>query len=231
MRCKRYHIMFSTFSLKFKCKICVQKEVIHNFKTDILVRHVTGHELTHLKKMVRVWKSKSLLFSLRYDPLIVFFFKENHHIIFIFLINDVTWPLSANGLVFTCLVWWLIRWALFQPFLILHPGGCLKRWQHFCVCFCFVWENSRLSIVRYCLWTGSINKLRDKVVDFIWTIPYDSNYKRFAIKISKHQRWKTTVPLLKDVHGQGLHPFTKKSDRFHNHCNLLTLLEQTRMGI
>ena len=37
MCCKRYHIIFSTFSLKFKCKICVQKEVIHNFKNHILV--------------------------------------------------------------------------------------------------------------------------------------------------------------------------------------------------
>ena len=36
---------------------------------------------------------------------------------------------------------------------------------------------------------------------------------------------------LKDVHGQGQNPLTKKSDRFHNHCNLSTLLEQTRMGI
>ena len=31
MCCKRYHITFSTFPLKFKCEICVQKEVIHNF--------------------------------------------------------------------------------------------------------------------------------------------------------------------------------------------------------
>ena len=37
MCCKRYHITFSTFSLKFKCKICVQKQVIHNFKNHILV--------------------------------------------------------------------------------------------------------------------------------------------------------------------------------------------------
>ena len=37
MCCKRYHIIFSTFSLKFKCKICVQKEVIHKFKKHILV--------------------------------------------------------------------------------------------------------------------------------------------------------------------------------------------------
>ena len=35
--CKRYHINFSTFSLTFKCKICVQKEVIHIFKNHILV--------------------------------------------------------------------------------------------------------------------------------------------------------------------------------------------------
>ena len=37
MCCKRYHIIFSTFSLKFKCKICVQREVIHNFQNHILV--------------------------------------------------------------------------------------------------------------------------------------------------------------------------------------------------
>ena len=30
MCCRRYHIIFSTFSLKFKCKICVQRGVIHN---------------------------------------------------------------------------------------------------------------------------------------------------------------------------------------------------------
>ena len=34
---KRYHIIFSTISLKFKCKISVQKEVIHSFKNHILV--------------------------------------------------------------------------------------------------------------------------------------------------------------------------------------------------
>ena len=31
MCCKGYHIIFSTFSWKFKCKICVQREVNHNF--------------------------------------------------------------------------------------------------------------------------------------------------------------------------------------------------------
>ena len=35
--CKRYHIIFSTSSLKFKWKACVQREVIHNFKNNILV--------------------------------------------------------------------------------------------------------------------------------------------------------------------------------------------------
>ena len=72
MFCKRYHIIFSTFSLKFKCK----KEVINNFKNRI-------YELTHFKKMVRVWKTKSLLFCLRYDPLIVF--RRQNHITFIFI--------------------------------------------------------------------------------------------------------------------------------------------------
>ena len=38
MCCKRYHIIFSTSSLKFRRKSCVQKEEIHNFKNHILVK-------------------------------------------------------------------------------------------------------------------------------------------------------------------------------------------------
>ena len=53
MCCKRYQIIFSTFSLKFKCKICVQKEVIHNFKKSHF-GHVTSYEISYFKKMVRV---------------------------------------------------------------------------------------------------------------------------------------------------------------------------------
>ena len=34
---KRYHIIFSTISLQFKCQIYVQKEVIHSFKNHVLV--------------------------------------------------------------------------------------------------------------------------------------------------------------------------------------------------
>ena len=37
MCCKRHHIIVSKCSLKFKRKICVQKEAIHNFKNHILV--------------------------------------------------------------------------------------------------------------------------------------------------------------------------------------------------
>ena len=89
---KCYHIIFSTSSLKFKCKIGVQKEIIHNFKNHILVRW-----LTHFKKVVRVWTTESLLFCLRYDPLIVF--RRQNHITFIhFHKNDVKWPLNANDL-------------------------------------------------------------------------------------------------------------------------------------
>ena len=82
MCCKRYHIIFSTMSLKFKCKISLPKEVIRNFKKSHFV-HVTSYELTHFKKVVRVWKTKSLLFCLRYDPLIVFW--RQNHITFIFI--------------------------------------------------------------------------------------------------------------------------------------------------
>ena len=54
MCCKGYHIIFSTFSSKFKCKICVQREVIHNFKNHVHFGHVTIYEVIHFKKMVRV---------------------------------------------------------------------------------------------------------------------------------------------------------------------------------
>ena len=50
MCCKRYHIIFSTFSLKFKCKLCVQKDVIHNFKSHILLTWPTWNLL-----IVRKW--------------------------------------------------------------------------------------------------------------------------------------------------------------------------------
>ena len=51
--CKRYHIIFSAFPLKFKCKICVQKEVIHNVKKKLTFGHVTSYEPTHVKQMVQ----------------------------------------------------------------------------------------------------------------------------------------------------------------------------------
>ena len=81
MCCKRYHIIFSTSSLKFKCKACVEKEVIIILK--ITFGHVTREELIHFKKMVRVCKTKLLLFCLRYDPLRVF--RRQNHIAFIFM--------------------------------------------------------------------------------------------------------------------------------------------------
>ena len=44
---------------------------------------MTSYELTLFKKMVLVWKTKSLLFCLRYDPVIVF--RRQNHITFIFI--------------------------------------------------------------------------------------------------------------------------------------------------
>ena len=55
MCCKRYHIIFSTFSLKFKCKICVQKEVIHNFKSHLVTWPATN--LLILRKWCRFEKT------------------------------------------------------------------------------------------------------------------------------------------------------------------------------
>ena len=82
MYCKRYHIISSTFSLKFKCKICVRKEVIHNFKNHTLVMWPATNLL--IFKIVRVWNwTKSLLFCLRYDPLVVF--RRQNHITFVFI--------------------------------------------------------------------------------------------------------------------------------------------------
>ena len=65
---------FSPFFLKFKCKIFVQKELIHNFKKSHF-GHVTSYELTHFKKMVRV--------CLRYELLIVF--RRQNDLTFIFM--------------------------------------------------------------------------------------------------------------------------------------------------
>ena len=44
---------------------------------------MTIYELIHFKKMVRVWKTKSPLFCLRYDPPIVF--RRQNHITVIFI--------------------------------------------------------------------------------------------------------------------------------------------------
>ena len=54
---KRYLSIFSTVSLKFKYKICVQKEVIIILKSHF--GHMTSYELTQFKKMVRVWQKKN----------------------------------------------------------------------------------------------------------------------------------------------------------------------------
>ena len=76
MCCKHYHMIFSTFSLKFKCKICVQKEVIHNFKNHILVgdhlqtflfTSFSGHrpaqrECARMRLFCNVWILVSLIY-------------------------------------------------------------------------------------------------------------------------------------------------------------------------
>ena len=70
--------------------------------------HVTSYELTHFKKMVQFWKTKSLLFCSRHDPLIVFWRKKsyNSH----FHKNDVTWPRKWPIDLEIILFWTCIEW-------------------------------------------------------------------------------------------------------------------------
>ena len=82
MCCKRYHIIFSTFPLNFKCKICVLKDVIPNFKNHIWVTW-PAMNLLILKKLCGFEKPNHYYFFLRYDPLIVF--RGQNHITFIFI--------------------------------------------------------------------------------------------------------------------------------------------------
>ena len=94
MCCKLYHIIFSTFSLKFKCKICVQKEVIHNFTNHILVswpaanllilRKSSGFEKLNHRFLFKIWPT--------------YRFSKEKSYNFDFHKNNVTWPLSANDL-------------------------------------------------------------------------------------------------------------------------------------
>ena len=85
MYCKCYHIIFSTFSWKFKCKICVQKKVIHNFKNHILVTwNWCGFENRITIILFKIWPTNRFAKAKSYN--------------FHFHKNDVTRPLSANSL-------------------------------------------------------------------------------------------------------------------------------------
>ena len=62
---KRYHIVFSTISLKFKRKISVQKEVIHSF--------------TGVSSSIGDWRILCILriiLQLNFDEVWLFFFKR-----------------------------------------------------------------------------------------------------------------------------------------------------------
>ena len=99
MCCKRYHIIFSTFSLKFKCKICVQKEVIHNFKNHILVTWPATNLLI-LRKWCGFEKPNHY-----YYPLIVF--RRQNHITFTFIKSCHMTSLYK---------WPILAWSVFSPF-------------------------------------------------------------------------------------------------------------------
>ena len=98
---------------------------------------MTSYELTHCKKMVRVWKMKSLLFCLRYNPLMAF--RRQNHITFIFIKTmSVTaswckWPIAlpiVNVHPFTSeVVFWAIEgfWACCLLFLCCHYSWFIKQ--------------------------------------------------------------------------------------------------------
>ena len=91
------HYLFNN-SLKFKCKISAQKEVIHSLKKKKShFGHVPSYGLTHFKKMARVWKTKSLLILFKIWPTNRFLKANSYN--FHFHENDVISPLIANGLV------------------------------------------------------------------------------------------------------------------------------------
>ena len=73
---------FQHFSWSLSAKFVFRKEVIHNFKNHILVTWPFTN-LFILRKWCGFEKTKSPLFCLRYDPLIVFW--RQNHITFIFI--------------------------------------------------------------------------------------------------------------------------------------------------
>ena len=88
--------------------------------------------------MVRVWKTKSLLFWLRYYPLMVFW-RQNYN--FHFHKNDFTWPLSPIGLFD----------ILKSPVTNLYPGGYAVMNRPLIPSFC--WMQSRNEDVWRCVIT------------------------------------------------------------------------------
>ena len=90
---KRHHIIVSKFSLKFKCKICVQKEVIHNFKNHILVTWLATNLLILGKWCGFENQITIILFKILPNNC----FSKAKSYSFYFYKNNVTWPPSANG--------------------------------------------------------------------------------------------------------------------------------------
>ena len=65
---------------------------------------MTSYEPTHFKKMVRAWKTKITIILFKTRPTNGFLKAKSYN--FHFHKNDVTWPLSANGLLF---IWFFVK--------------------------------------------------------------------------------------------------------------------------
>ena len=92
--------------------VCDDQWDINNFFISDVICKMPNYSppLSHFKKMVLVWKTKSLLFCFRYDPLIVF--PRQNHVTFIFLkmmSHDLLVQMACSVWQFnwtqTCLIW------------------------------------------------------------------------------------------------------------------------------
>ena len=100
--------------------------------------HVTSYELTLFKKMVRVWKTKSLLFCLTYETLMVFW--RQNHITFIFM------KMMSHDLLVQMAYWRLLWWSIFHKRkesyrLMTYYSNQANKWnghREF-LCYRFLW--------------------------------------------------------------------------------------------
>ena len=135
---KRYHIIFSTISLKFKCKMSVQKEVIHSLKkkftfwsrdqlrTDSFEENGSGLKNLITIILFKTWPTNSFL--------------KASHITFIFM------KMMSHDLLVQMAYWRLLWWSIFHKRkesyrLMTYYSNQANKWnghREF-LCYRFLW--------------------------------------------------------------------------------------------